>query len=45
MEKEIAAAEQNSPKMALEQKINQIETLKTKITEQEVTVEALEQAT
>ena len=45
LEDEIAQAEQNSPKMALDQKKSQVETLRAKITEQQVLVEKLEEST
>ena len=45
LEDEIAQAEQNSPKIALDQKKGQVETLRAKITEQQVLVEKLEEST
>ena len=45
LEDEIAQAEQNSPKIALDQKKGQVETLRAKITEQQVLIEKLEEST
>ena len=45
LEDEIAQAEQDSPKIALDQKKGQVETLRAKITEQQVLVEKLEEST